>query len=737
MSTTGCHCGVINNTTGQLITLNIQDQLPGCLYTQEEQGRATQGAGAEADADVPSQIYCIKIGLESFTNTDPGDPNALPNFGIMVNDMVSRISTIRFEAMKLAYLHVIHMFDLFGTLPQLNHNFFRDCFFAVTYIFNTHQPGPINNPDIRDTFDIYRGIQPRNLQWTCRSQIHNLIESAITEEITTSTNNIWIYLKQRMIGYAYSRIHAGVVPLFDLPTTFRIILSSARAMIDTFWQNLVIEDDEGDIDTAVEVAPVIQDIATLMGLLPNGFTAYFNNANDNQPRNALWAIYTDIQKMINPHPLPLTNDTVKENIQDFWMMHVTMLKYLENTTLLQPVTERRDCPTNKRYSEQINRLIHKWHTEHMIPRKTRNVLEKEMRNAIQFDPNARNNFLHRRLSTQSLQHIANIINQTLGEITNGTFNETVFIQPRHVNRSYSILPQHSFTPLNIALDIAVMFDGLNSYQQLSPDLQNINSLQAFLSRPDCDLWWGRWFNFHLLHGLQGNRRFDGHAVVLGGDPGIGSLLVPFQVFQFSTQKHGRVPAAAIIVLHEHWGINNQIKQHAQRLVNSTGITTFVPDLYKDEQIMTAKEASHFMDNLNWRTTIDELTEMTKQLREARYRNVGSIGFGVGGYGIPPGDIVFDTRNITQRTLVQGHFGGRDNIVGLSDTNAVEALEFDFMLKKNTDVEIFRYPDQGYAFLNDEGDIADFKSTEAKVRRIARDRINNFFFNNLGGTTGAQ
>ncbi|KAI9277064.1 hypothetical protein BDA99DRAFT_532144 [Phascolomyces articulosus] len=122
----------------------------------------------------------------------------------------------------------------------------------------------------------------------------------------------------------------------------------------------------------------------------------------------------------------------------------------------------------------------------------------------------------------------------------------------------SILPQHSFTPLNIVLDIAAMFDGLNSYQQLSPDLQNANNLQAFLSRPDRDLWWGRWFNFHLLHGLQGNRRFDGRiitdgvsvsvqcrrpgapspfyptpeefqlppdAVVLGGDPGICSLLV--------------------------------------------------------------------------------------------------------------------------------------------------------------------------------------------------------------------
>ncbi|KAI9277065.1 hypothetical protein BDA99DRAFT_532145 [Phascolomyces articulosus] len=287
MSTTGCHCGVINNTTGQLIPHNIQDQLPGCLYTQAEQGRATQGAGAEAAADVPSQIYCIKTGLENFTNTDPGDPIVLPNFGIMVNDMVSRISTIRFEAMKLAYLHAIRMFDLFGTLPQLNHNFLRDCFLAVTYIFSTHQPCPINDSDIRDTFDIYRGIRPRNLQWTCRSQIHNLIESAVTGGIATSTNNIWIHLKQRMIRYAYSRIHAEVVPLFDLPTTFQIILSSARAMIDTFWQNLVIEDDEGDIETADEIAPVMQDISTLMGLLPNGFTTYFDNVNDNQSRNAL------------------------------------------------------------------------------------------------------------------------------------------------------------------------------------------------------------------------------------------------------------------------------------------------------------------------------------------------------------------------------------------------------------------------------------------------------------------
>ncbi|KAI9492302.1 dienelactone hydrolase [Zychaea mexicana] len=243
--------------------------------------------------------------------------------------------------------------------------------------------------------------------------------------------------------------------------------------------------------------------------------------------------------------------------------------------------------------------------------------------------------------------------------------------------------------------------------------------------------------------------------------------LPFQVFPFKPKTTAKIPGSAIIVLQEWWGVDNQIKAHAQHLADSTGAFTVVPDLYKGKLGLTAEEASHLMSNLDWRTAIGELAELTDQLYAAKYRDIGSIGFCMGGglslalasrmadtknplkaavtcYGTPPADI-FDVRNITTLTAVQGHFGGRDTMAGFSDPTTADALEFNLKTHNLKDVEIFRYPEQGHAFLNDldwnvekrkelgfvSKDI-DPKTAESDVRRLAWTRISNFFIQNLGG-----
>ncbi|KAI7854477.1 dienelactone hydrolase [Circinella umbellata] len=248
--------------------------------------------------------------------------------------------------------------------------------------------------------------------------------------------------------------------------------------------------------------------------------------------------------------------------------------------------------------------------------------------------------------------------------------------------------------------------------------------------------------------------------------------LPFQVYQFKPQKLSKVPGSAIIVLQEWWGIDNQIKRHAQHLSDNTGMTTFVPDLYKGKIGVTAEEANHLMSNLNWRNAIGELSELNDQLYEARYRDVGAIGFCMGGglslalattlvktkrplkavvtcYGTPPAEL-FDVRDITTRTPVQGHFGGQDKMVGFSDPAAADALEFDLKTNKNAEANIFRYPNQGHAFLNDldwnvekrkELGFVDKKSDPIKdeegVRFQAWDRISQFFTKNLGGESRTE
>ncbi|KAG0175983.1 Sorting nexin, cytoplasm-to-vacuole targeting pathway/endosomal sorting [Apophysomyces sp. BC1034] len=220
------------------------------------------------------------------------------------------------------------------------------------------------------------------------------------------------------------------------------------------------------------------------------------------------------------------------------------------------------------------------------------------------------------------------------------------------------------------------------------------------------------------------------------------------------------------VLQEWWGVNDQIKAHAQRISDNTGAFTVAPDLYKGKIGANAEEASHLMHQLDWKTAVGELEELTEQLRQAKYPNIGTIGFCVGGglslalasklaetrhplkaaitcYGTAPGDM-FDIRNITKATPVQGHFGGQDKKAGFSDPAAADALEFQLFNNKGVDATIYRYPEQGHAFMNDDawsieqrkelgfvGKATDPKNDEKSVRDLAWSRIYEFFTQNLG------
>lgn len=139
--------------------------------------------------------------------------------------------------------------------------------------------------------------------------------------------------------------------------------------------------------------------------------------------------------------------------------------------------------------------------------------------------------------------------------------------------------------------------------------------------------------------------------------------LPFQVFPFRPSAHAKIHGAAIIVsytlswvlylvrftktrtalsstqvLQEWWGVNDQIKRHAQRIADSTGAYTVVPDLYKGKLGLSAEvwwarcildivakepnqEASHLMGNLDWKQAVHELEELAEQLREAKYPQV--------------------------------------------------------------------------------------------------------------------
>ena len=80
----------------------------------------------------------------------------------------------------------------------------------------------------------------------------------------------------------------------------------------------------------------------------------------------------------------------------------------------------------------------------------------------------------------------------------------------------------------------------------------------------------------------------------------------------------------------------------------------------------------------------------------------------------------------------------------------DALEFDLRTNKNVEAKIFRYPDQGHAFLNDldwniekrkelgfVDENSDPLKEESGVRFQAWDRISQFFIKNLGGESRTE
>jgi dienelactone hydrolase len=57
-------------------------------------------------------------------------------------------------------------------------------------------------------------------------------------------------------------------------------------------------------------------------------------------------------------------------------------------------------------------------------------------------------------------------------------------------------------------------------------------------------------------------------------------------------------AAAIVVIQEWWGVNEQIRGVADRLA-SAGYVALVPDLYRGKSTVEAEEAHHLMTGLNF------------------------------------------------------------------------------------------------------------------------------------------
>lgn len=195
-------------------------------------------------------------------------------------------------------------------------------------------------------------------------------------------------------------------------------------------------------------------------------------------------------------------------------------------------------------------------------------------------------------------------------------------------------------------------------------------------------------------------------------------LPPFLTFYPSTETVESPPA--IIVLQEWWGINDQIKLHAQKFAECSGAEVFVPDLYKGKIGVDAEEASHLMNNLDFKNAVDEIESLCDELRKDQPdRKIAIAGFCMGGalclataalsrrpvaaaipfYGIPPSALC-NVGDIPTKSPIQGHFGLLDAMKDFSDAEAVKNLEEKLKASiGDKPFEIHSYETEGHAFMN--------------------------------------
>jgi carboxymethylenebutenolidase len=173
-------------------------------------------------------------------------------------------------------------------------------------------------------------------------------------------------------------------------------------------------------------------------------------------------------------------------------------------------------------------------------------------------------------------------------------------------------------------------------------------------------------------------------------------------------------AAAVIITHDSWGLNDQVRSVARRLA-SEGYVAIAPDLFHGQVTDDPEQAHVLMQGIPTDRANADLDAAVAWLRanpRVGNRPIGVMGFGMGGsvalgFGLHSnalsGIVVFDGPPVTDpiqlETLhspVMAHFGAKDN--GVPETRV--AAFRDGMAQAGHNAEVYVYPSAGHGFMND-------------------------------------
>jgi carboxymethylenebutenolidase len=165
---------------------------------------------------------------------------------------------------------------------------------------------------------------------------------------------------------------------------------------------------------------------------------------------------------------------------------------------------------------------------------------------------------------------------------------------------------------------------------------------------------------------------------------------------------------ALVLIHEWWGLNDHIKDVAERYARA-GFAAAAVDLYHGTVTKDANEAARLMSGLEAGRALEELHTAVAHLRDEGAPGVGVTGFCMGGvytlltacttqvdaavafYGIP--DDLSAIRNLSCPLLFIG--GERDQWITVEKMKRLETA----LRQHGKDAEVRIYPGADHAFFN--------------------------------------
>ncbi len=168
---------------------------------------------------------------------------------------------------------------------------------------------------------------------------------------------------------------------------------------------------------------------------------------------------------------------------------------------------------------------------------------------------------------------------------------------------------------------------------------------------------------------------------------------------------------AVLVLHEWWGLNEQVRGVVRRLAQD-GFLAFAVDLYLGKVTKDAAEAAALLQELDATRALGEARAAVQALRVPSLGRVGVLGFCMGGsyalataahnpevkavvafYGIPSAALA-DVSRISAKVL--GHYASRDRSVSPERVDALERT----LRAAGVQATLYRY-EADHAFANEQ------------------------------------